>query len=243
MIEDMSSPIRRTPTHQVTIRAVRELTPRMRRITLGGTTLVGLRTQPAQDVELVLTEESGRRVKRRYTIRDARPEIGEIDIDALLHGHGPGSAWASTVAAGDAAVVLGPRGKLELRPADWHLFVGDESALPAFAAIIEALPDAEAAFALIEVAGPTDEVPLQRDGQLELRWIHRGGVPAGTPGLIASTLAVVRLPPGSGRAYLLGESRAVVALRPHVNQLGIADEQIFLKGYWNLGRAGRAIPG
>jgi len=51
-------------------------------------------------------------------------------------------------------------------------------------------------------------------------------------------------PPDGARAYLLGESRAMIALRPLVEAAGIAHENVFVKGYWNVGRpdrlAGRA---
>jgi NADPH-dependent ferric siderophore reductase len=229
----------RTPTHHTRVAGVVELTARMRRITLAGDSLVGLTTRPAQDVELILSEETGRRVKRRYTIRSARPDAGEIDIDALLHGHGPGSSWASHAQVGTETDFLGPRGKLELRAADWHLFVGDESALPAFAAFIEGLPAHEQALAVVEVLGTEDELPIGTD----VHWVHRAATPAGSPDLLAAVLEKLQVPAGVGRAYLLGESRAVVALRSIVNPLGVPADQVFVKGYWNLGRGPRAVPG
>ena len=229
----------RTPTHLTGVTQVLHLTPRMRRITLRGESLIGLQTRPAQDVELILTEESGRRVKRRYTIRATRPDDGEIDIDALLHGHGPGSAWAATAQPGDEVSLLGPRGKLELRPAAWHLFVGDESALPAFASFIEALPETEIALAVVEVGDASDELEIRT----EVTWVHRDGAPPGSPDLLTGALSTVERPGGTGRAYLLGESRAVVALRAVVKELGVPDDQVFVKGYWNLGRGVRAVPG
>src|SRR4051794_8362052 len=107
----------------------------MRRITLRSEAAVGLTVRPAQDIELLLREASGRRVKRRYTIRHARPDTGELDLDVLLHGEGPGAQWGARAEAGDVVEYQGPRGKLELRSAPAHLLLGDESALPAIAAI------------------------------------------------------------------------------------------------------------
>src|ERR1700722_7655977 len=82
--------VRRTPLHPVTVTAVATLTPRMRRITLAADSLVGRVSAPAQDIEEVLPDGAGRRLKRHYTIRRVRPDLGELDIDALLHPHGPG---------------------------------------------------------------------------------------------------------------------------------------------------------
>ena len=230
-----SPAVRRTPLHDATVTAVRDLTPRMRRLTLHAPSLGAPR--PAQDVELVLVDETGRKVKRRYTIRQFRADSAEIDIDALLHGqgHGPGARWAVTAAPGDSIQFFGPRGRLELRPADWHLFVGDESALPAFAALIEALPPSEAAYALVEVHDGSDELPVDA----KTRWLHRGDAPPGRPEILGEALGTFATPPGNGQGYLLGESRVVAALRSRMHAQGLANEELYVKGYWNLGRAGR----
>lgn len=226
--------VRRTPLHHATVTATQQLTPRMRRITLRVPTLQSPR--PAQDVELVLLDATGRRVKRRYTIRHHRADAGEIDIDALLHGHGPGAVWAAEARQGDEIDFFGPRGRLEVRPADWHLFVGDESALPAFAALAEAVEACGwASHALIEVADASDELPVRAT----VRWLHRGStVAAGTPGPLGAAIDEFRTPDGTGQAYLLGESRVVAALRPRLWARGLGNEQIYVKGYWNVGRAG-----
>jgi NADPH-dependent ferric siderophore reductase len=221
------------------VTATRDLTPRMRRITVAAPTLRGFRPSPAQDVELLLVDRTGRRVKRRYTIRHARPEVGEFDLDAVLHGgDGPGAAWAATAAAGDPVSFFGPRGRLRLTDADWHLFVGDESALPAFAELAAALPAGQPATVLVEVSDRADEIALPRptDGGVRVRWLHRQGAAPGQPDLLAAALAAVQPPSGAGHGYLLGESRAMVALRPHLRRLGVEDRAIYLKGYWNLGR-------
>jgi NADPH-dependent ferric siderophore reductase len=213
----------------------------MRRITVRSDAMVGARVRPAQDVELVLQESSGRKVKRRYTIRHAREERGEIDLDVLVHGHGPGSAWGASAAAGDTVQFQGPRGKLHLVPADWHLLVGDESALPAIAAICEALPPDEPSIAVIEVQDGDDELPV---ASAQLRWLHRGTAPPGHAGLLAAAIDDLELPAGAGHGYLMGETRAMVALREVLEHRGIAHDAIFVKGYWNIGRpdriAGRA---
>jgi NADPH-dependent ferric siderophore reductase len=212
----------------------------MRRVTVAAGSMTGVPIRPAQDVELLLREPSGRRVKRRYTIRNARPDDGELDLDVLLHGDGPGSRWAQTAQPGDEVEFQGPRGKLELRNAPWHLLVGDESAVPAIAAICDALQPDEAAIALVEVRDAADEVPIAAS----TRWLHRGPAAPGTPELLAAALDELDLPDGAGHAYLMGESRAMVTLRGVVEARGVAHDSIFVKGYWNIGRpdrlAGRA---
>jgi NADPH-dependent ferric siderophore reductase len=173
-------------------------------------------------------------VKRRYTIRTARPEAGELDLDVLLHGHGPGSSWGAAAAPGDTVQFQGPRGKLQLTSAGWHLLVGDESALPAISAVCEALT--EPAIAVVEVGGTADELPI---AGARTHWVHRGSAPAGQPDLLAVAVDALPLPPGGGHGYLMGETRAMVALRAVLEGRGLAHEAIFVKGYWNLGRPDR----
>jgi NADPH-dependent ferric siderophore reductase len=232
--------VRRSPTHRGRVLATVPLTPRMVRVTVRADSMTGVALRPAQDVELHLREESGRRVKRRYTIRAARPEAGELDLDVLLHGSGPGSRWGASALPGDEVEFQGPRGKLELRPAPWHLLVGDESALPAIASIVAALPAGETALAVIEVEDGADELPVGGD----VRWVHRGDATAGGPELLTTAVGQLVLPAGAGHAYLMGESRAMVALRAVVEARGVGHDAIFVKGYWNRGRpdrlAGRA---
>jgi len=236
----VSSPlVRRSPAHRAVVTATEQLTLRMRRITVQSEAMRDVEIRPAQDVELLLREETGRRVKRRYTIRHARPDKGELDLDVLLHGDGPGARWGAAAQPGDEIEFQGPRGKLELRSATWHLLVGDESALPAIAAICEALGGHEPAVAVIEVQDETDELPVAAD----VRWMHRGETPPGGADLLGSALEGLKAPAGA-HAYLMGETRAMVKLRTVLEAHGIAHDAIFVKGYWNVGRpdrlAGRA---
>jgi NADPH-dependent ferric siderophore reductase len=223
--------------HAARVEAVAELTPRMRRVTVRAESMIGVPVRPAQDVELFLREQGGRRVKRRYTIRNARPSEGELDLDVLVHGHGPGSAWAAAVEPGDAVEFQGPRGKLELTSAPWHLLVGDESAIPAIASVGEALPPTERAIAVIEVGDASDELPMPEP--VETHWVLRGTASAGTSDLLAAAVGGLDLPTGTGHGYLMGETRAMVILRSVLEARGLAHDAIFVKGYWNIGRPDR----
>jgi NADPH-dependent ferric siderophore reductase len=231
----MASPlVRRSPAHPASVVVASTLTPRMRRITVRAPSMRGARILPAQDVELLLRDPGGRRVKRRYTIRYARADAGELDLDVLLHGDAPGASWARDALSGDEVEFQGPRGKLELRPAPWHVLIGDESALPAIATVCEALPADEHAIAVVEVRDGSDELPVRAD----VRWVHRGDRRPGGAELLGAALADLPLQAGA-RAYLMGETRAMVALRAFVEARGVAHDAVFVKGYWNLGRADR----
>ena len=210
------------------------MTPRMQRVTIQAEAMTGVAIMPAQDLELHLREADGRRVKRRYTIRHTRPDKGELDLDVVLHGDGPGSAWGASAEPGDEIEFQGPRGKLELRPAPVHLLVGDESALAALAVIASSLPEDEAATVIVEIHDVAEEQPLDA----AVHWVHRGARPPGTPELLLPALAEIGIT-GPIRAYLLGETRSMVALRAHLERRGVAHDSIFVKGYWNIGRPDR----
>jgi NADPH-dependent ferric siderophore reductase len=227
--------VRRSPVHTGTVVANEPLTARMRRVTVRADALRGLAVRPAQDLELHLRDDTGRRVKRRYTIRRSRPDGGEADLDVLLHGAGAGSSWGQSAGPGEQIQFQGPRGKLELRHATYHVLCGDESALPAIAAVAEALPEDETSIAIVEVGAAEDELPVPGD----VRWVHRGDHPAGTPDLLLAEAAKIDVPHAWAQYYLLGETRSMVALRALFEGRGALHDTIFVKGYWNIGRPDR----
>ena len=232
----MTQPIvRRSPVHTGRVVAAEQLTPRMRRVTVQSDAMRAVALRPAQDVEVHLREDGGRRVKRRYTIRHARPDAGELDLDVLIHGIGAGAAWGATASPGDEVAFQGPRGKLELRRAPWHVLCGDESALPAIAAITEALPEDEQSVAVLEVGATSDQLPVRGT----VHWVHRGTHPPGTPDLLAPVCDALAVPHAWAQFYLLGETRSMVALRALFEAHGAQHDTIFVKGYWNIGRPDR----
>ncbi|MYS21933.1 Siderophore-interacting FAD-binding domain-containing protein [Streptomyces sp. DvalAA-14] len=209
----------------------RPLTERTVRITLGAASLVGVMVRPAQDIEMLLETDSGVWVKRRYTIRHARPEAGEWDVDVVLHaGVGPGNRWARNAETGSRARFAGPCGKLEPRSAARHLFVGDLASLPAIAALTEALPPAQRATAIVQVESAADRLPLAA----ETRWLVR---PDGSVDAADQVLGAVRTlpePDGFGQVYVLGESRTVRSVRGLLEERGVTRKRIFAKAYWKM---------
>jgi len=147
--------------------------------------------------------------------------------------------WADSVRVGDAVLAEGPRGRTVINGrADWHLLTGDETALPAIAAMIEALPAGAQAFAFIEVAGPEEEIAIPTAARLELTWLYRNGPPvAGSVGLIAA-LSAFAPPPGDGQAYVIGETATVRSQRQGLIARGFPKHWITAEGYWRPGRVG-----
>ena len=126
----------RTGQFQTTVTDLVTLSPRMRRITLSAPQLAASRTgRWAATSQSCWPRAAGRSAG---ATRSARPPSDHLVVDAVLHGHGPGSSWAQQLQVGDLVRFFGPRGRLELAEADWLLAVTDESGLPAIAALAEA---------------------------------------------------------------------------------------------------------
>jgi len=221
----------RTGQFQTTVTELVELSPRMRRITLSAPQLAQQDWPLGCDIAIVLTE-AGREIRRRYTVRSTAGD--QLVLDAVLHGHGPGSSWAQQLQVGDLVRFFGPRGRLELAEADWLLAVTDESGLPAIAALAEAAePAGPPMTVLAEIADLAERYPLP-SAITEVQWLPRDGRPAGQPDLLGTALDRWDLPAGTGYGYLLGESRAVVRLREHLGRRGLPRDAVYAKGYWNL---------
>jgi NADPH-dependent ferric siderophore reductase len=223
-------------THLLSVAGVVDVGPRMRRITVAGEALAEFVALPGQDVVVHVSDGHDGGVSRRYTIRNLDPEARRLDLDVVMHGHGPGAAWAASVAIGDDVEVFGPRGKVLLADARWQLFVGDESAIPAIAEMIGALPVGTTAVAVIEVTDDDDEQPIPATGPVDVRWLHRLVTPAGESELLDRAVASIEISDVDRHAYLFGESRVVRRLRDGLGGRGLHPHEISAKGYWNLGR-------
>jgi NADPH-dependent ferric siderophore reductase len=214
-----------------------DLTPTMRRIELTSPGLDLLRYRPGQDLMFRIAVEGGAVTNRRYTIRTFDRDRATVTCDMLLHGNGPGARWAAAARPGDRIDAIGPRGKIWVESADWHWFLGDESAVPATLAMLEDLPPTATALALLDVATPGEEQAFVRrpTATVEVMWLHRDGAAPG--GSLAAALVDRPLPPGTGRAYLAGEAHEMRALREQLLGLGFDAGYIAAKSYWTRGRA------
>src|SRR6201996_5263130 len=113
-------------------------------------------------------------VVRTYTPRRYDPAGKVLEIQFLLHGEGPASAWAQRAKPGDKLAVTGPGGRFSLEPVSDHWWLAaDKSAIPAVATLLEALPETTTVDVHIEVDGPDDEVKLPRPGSAVVTWHHR----------------------------------------------------------------------
>jgi NADPH-dependent ferric siderophore reductase len=217
----------------------RDLTPRMRRVTLTGPDLDELQYKPGQDVVLALPQGEGVTARRHYTIRTFDRAAKRLDIDFVLHGVSPAGDWARDAKPGDRIEAQGPRGRVVVNPeAEWHLFAGDETCIPGILGMLETLPDDVSAWAFIEIADAAERQTARSKAQLDLVWLERNGRPAGPSDFMLNRLRAFALPPGRGHAYIIGETSNVRAQRHDLLARGMAKDQIAAEGYWRPGRIG-----
>lgn len=218
---------------------VEDLSPGMRRVRFTGQAIGGLEYLPGQDMAISVPAGDGETVRRRYTIASLDRERGLLALDFVRHGDGPAARWAAAAAPGDRLAAVAPRGKVTVvAGAAWHLFAGDETALPAFSAMAGALGPGQRAIVILEVGDAAEERPIVTPPgvDLGLAWLHRGGATPGHSTALADALAAAELPPGEGHAYLAGEFGAVQAARRLLQDRGLSPARISPKPYWRLGR-------
>ncbi len=223
---------------------VRDLTRGMRRVSLGGEALRSFAYEAGNDVMVPLAEDGGPTVCRRYTIRRLDLAATRLDLDVVLHGDGIGARWAASTRVGDRVEIGGPRGKITLaKDAAWHLFAGDESAIPATLAMMEAAGAGVPSRALLEVDADDDELPppalvVGHVGQVT--WLHRAPrAGAAPPDRLVDALRAAELPAGAGHVYLAGEDTLVAALKQVALGRGVHAEAISAKAYWSRGSRNR----
>lgn len=234
-----------------TLVARRALTPRMVRVTLEadgfgddwpteqpGEILTLLFPPAGEDV--VLPEQGWRfppgveQPWRNYTVRRHDPRTRRIEVDVVLHEpRGPACTEAARAAVGAPVGYAGPRVDFAPREdAEWLLLCGDETALPAIAAILEAHDERTPALALVEVDGPDEERALDLP-RADVRWLHRDGAPAATTTHLADALRALDLPAGAGQVWGAAESRVARDVRDVLRgERGLPRRHVSAKGYW-----------
>ncbi len=173
-----------------------------------------------------------------YTVRRARPALGEVDLWVVEHDH-PGSvaAWMMQASPGDPVALWGPRrGYHGQADAQHLLLVADETGLAAVAALLDTLPADRRATAVLECVDAHHRPALPGHPGLETIWVDRGDdAPGRTNRLLAAvqSLAAASAPDA---AFGAGESRHISAVRRHVRDvLAVPAARVLMTGYWRHG--------
>ncbi|MGY4535112.1 NADPH-dependent ferric siderophore reductase [Pseudomonas sp. TE3786] len=231
---------------------VTDITPHMRRVTLGGPELAGFTSLGADDhIKCFFAQNAAEQAAlesmqfggkgndddpkpamRDYTPRRYDAALNELDIDFVLHGDGPASTWAEQAKPGQHFYIGGPRGSMIVPDIfDSYLLIGDETALPAIARRLEELPAGRQVLALIEVPNAAEQQSLQSAASVEVQWLHRE---AGQ-NLLSAVKALNGLPSGSLYTWVATESATSRRIRRVLlDDFGVNEDFFKAAGYWKL---------
>jgi NADPH-dependent ferric siderophore reductase len=226
--------------HVLTVLGTERLTPHLVRVTLGGAGFDSFESNDKTDkyVKISFTDSDETQVTRTYTVRRVDAVAKTLSIDFVVHGdEGLAGPWAARAQPGDSLAISGPGGGYAPdETADWHLFAGDESALPAIASALDALPEAARGVAFLESYSSADMLPLRAPAGVEVRWLLRGDDPAGDSTVLVDAVAAEPWREGRVQVFAHGERGAMKALREVFKARGVTREQLSLSGYWAHGR-------
>lgn len=227
----------------------RNVTPLMRRVTLGGPEAAGLQIGPVVKLlipppgharvewpgatkPLVWPDKALQPIVRTYSVRGQDQDKGELDVDFVLHGDGPAATWAATAKPGDLIGITDPSGR-EIVEAAWVCIAGDHTAVPAITKMLETLPRETVGHAFIEVPGPEEEQPVDAPPGIQVTWLH---TPPSRSGLTEAVKAVAWPGHDDVAVWVGAESETARAIRAHVRNDRKVDRRRFLViGYWKRG--------
>jgi NADPH-dependent ferric siderophore reductase len=225
------------------VRQVERIAAHMIRVTLGGD-LEGFTSLGFDDhIKLFFpdgpapAEAEQPMLARDYTPRRFDLARNILEVDFAIHDAGPATRWAESAKAGDTLTIGGPRGSLVIpTDFDWHLLIGDETALPAIGRRLAELPSGARAVVLAEIDGPADEIDFETAADVTVTFALRRKEPAGSSDVLSRTLKTMRLPAGDYYAWVACESGIAKALRVQLLAEHRANKKwMRAAGYWRRG--------
>lgn len=249
----MTDPIRvrrEPPTFRVAeVVAVEDRSPHMRRVQIAGPALVGfdapdpaasIRWLPARAGEMriprwngneFLDEDGSRPPIRTLTPLAVDAVSGELAVEIVLHESGPLSDWARTVSVGAPVALSGPGRGYEVGTSSDHLLVGDESALPAIAQLLEHVPRTARVEVHVELSRPDARLELPEHPGARVTWHDLPATGTAGDGLLAAVTGAAVTP--ETRVWVAGEAAGVHRVRRHLfEERGIPRTQATVRGYW-----------
>jgi NADPH-dependent ferric siderophore reductase len=238
---------------QLDVLNVRQVSPHFVKVTFGGAQLEGfisasfddhfkLMLPPDSQSPLILPaygpagpqwlDDVPRPVMRDFTPRFYDAVKRELDVEFALHGEGPATEWAALAAKGQSVGVGGPRGSLVIpMDYDWHVLIGDETALPAITRRLEELPRGARVFAVLLVADSADRRVFHTNASLTEKWVSDSDE-------LIEAVRLLKLPVGEGFAWAAGEAKTIATVRQILSTThGMEKDHLRTAAYWKRGSA------
>jgi NADPH-dependent ferric siderophore reductase len=167
---------------------------------------------------------------RDFTPRFHDPVKRELDVEFALHGEGPASEWAAQAANGQSVGVGGPRGSFIIPvDYDWHLLIGDETALPAISRRLEELPRGAIAMTFVLTTDAADRRVFHTNASVTEQWVSSADE-------LISALRQLELPAGEGFGWAAGEAKTIASVRQVLTGThGMQKDHLRTAAYWKSG--------
>ncbi|MDY0961192.1 siderophore-interacting protein [Massilia sp. CFBP9026] len=211
---------------EVEVARIEQLSPGFVSITFKGAALSDFTSLSFDDhVKFMFDDAGGQQVRRDYTPRRFDRQACEVDLEFALHGHGGAAEWARNATVGSKAIIGGPRGSMILPlEMDWHLLVGDASALPAVTRRLEELPSAARVQAVLLVDA-ADRREFATQANADVHW-------ATSNEELLQALNALPLPGGAGLAWGGGEAALMAQVRQLLIDKGLPRQAARISAYW-----------
>lgn len=216
---------------EVTVARINRVSPGFASITFQGEALADFTSLSFDDhVKFMFNDANGEQVRRDYTPRRVDTDAREIDIEFALHGHGGAAEWARNATIGQCAIIGGPRGSMILPLAmDWHLLIGDDSALPAVTRRLEELP-AGACVDAVLLVDAADRRSFVTRADTRIHWVDSDDA-------LLQVLKALPLQAGAGLAWGGGEAALMARVRQVLVETGMPRQATKVSAYWKRGVA------
>ncbi|WP_300670523.1 siderophore-interacting protein [Soonwooa sp.] len=183
-------------------------------------------------------------VMRTYTNRKIDLIQKELVIDFVAHGEtGPASAWAINANIGaPLGIAMKEAGRPLVGEADDFLLVGDATALPVIASILENLPKDAHAKVILEVPTHEDEMPIFSAANIEVEWLHNPNPEKGSRLAVKALAHQFQNKDSVNFVYCAAEYSTVKEVREYFRKTLAWDSQlIYTSSYWKAGASEDAM--
>jgi NADPH-dependent ferric siderophore reductase len=198
------------------------------RLVLGGPGLAGFESTGVPD-EWVGLVVPGQFQSRYYTVRSW--DDGEMTLDVVIHDEGLVTEWVTRDCVGDPVTITEPKGSFAPPDgASWLILVGDLTALPAMARILESVELPTYVWAEVP-----DDLADYVSPDVKVEWLDQlddGG------SRLAEVVEQIDWPEGDGYFWMAGESAQMRAIRKHLmRERRLPSPAYDVMGYWRAGGA------
>ncbi|MFH9499099.1 siderophore-interacting protein [Streptomyces globisporus] len=247
---------------RVTVRRVEEVTPRMRRVVLGGGDLAAFARDgidhpgfaaPGFDdhIKLILAADGDvraalpaqlphgiewtpaeHRLTRDYTPRRVDLDAGELHLDFVVHGDGPAESWSAAAREGDELWFVGPKSSLRLPERLDWIQLVGDET--ALPAIGRFLDERPLDVPAHVLVTVSDDAARQELALREGDTVTWVLAEPGDAAALESAVRALPVPPGKGYVWAAAESRALLPVRRYLQrERKLPKDWVNITGYWH----------